>query len=893
MIASLLPGEGDPYTRSINSAPAPPKDPYLRSQIEKPPPPVQLDMFDQPDTPFPGYVILRDDQGMSVMPATEEAKKFLTLHYRTMEKVGRRTDYVQHAEPLYRVMERDGKEFLHTYQGLWRSLKEHLEKKGRKVQLVNLTIPFMAPNLARACHGLTDPQQPMIISALLQDCSGLIGAPTRYGKCLDPDTPVMMADGAVRPAKTIRDGDLVMGQDGSPRRVVGCISGRDIMYKITPNKGEAFTCTQDHKLLLKRTPQGGKKSPNKDGQEILTTPADIAKASKTWLHLHKLVKRAVTFEATPVEVDPYCYGLWLGDGNTERPTLTSADPVCVRAWLREGRRLGLRRGNTLRSDGNKSRGYPLLGKFASERKGTSKFQPDNHLLRLVKESSKDGSKRVAQNYKANSREVQLQVLAGYLDADGGVNNGKTYSVTSKYETLVQDVQFIARSLGFRATIKPKERSAHAEHRETYYELHISGAVDEIPVRLTHKKITGLDGRVDPLVTGFKCECVGEGEYYGFELEGPDRLFLLGDFTVTHNTYMMAAICRAYNGLKIVVTAPGVDLCRQLEKELKEIMPDRDVRGIYTGSKHRMQGPDITVCSVDSLDKCDAGGTELLLIDEPHAMVADGRLPKINRFFRARKFGFGATLEGRFDKKDRLIEALIGPVLVTKSYLEAVAEGSISPLTVVFVTIPFSKDSVPGRIDRDKTWERLLTKSSKLARVVRSICDEKVPRSWQTMLFIKDEKQADYLLAEAMDPTCSVAMAKKLKTGPRKTLTERIARNEISRILASKIYIQGVTFPDLRLVVNCMSGGATTAAIQMPGRLLQKRPGKRYGVMVDFIFECVDADQEERKNPAYNALIGEGWSRHKLYKKVGYDIVFAKESGTLEDVINNSYETAYH
>lgn len=699
----------------------------------------------------------------------------------------------------------------------------------------------------------------------------------------------MMADGSVRSAKTIRDGDLVMGQDGSPRRVTGCISGRDVMYKITPNKGESFTCTQDHKLLLKRTPQGGSKSPGKDGQEILATPSEIAKASKTWLHLHKLVKRAVTFEAKEVKVDPYCYGLWLGDGNTLRPTLTSADPVCVSAWLREGRRLGMKRGATIHAEGNLARGYPLVGKRAEDRKGTAKHQPDNHLLRLVKASSASGSKRVAQDYKVNSRDVLLQVLAGYIDADGGVNNAKAYSVTSKHEALVQDVQFIARSLGFRATIKPKLRSAHADHVDTYYELHISGAVDEIPVRLPRKKITGLINRADPLVTGFECECVGEGEYYGFELEGPDRLFLLGDFTVTHNTYLIAAACRAYNGQRSVVTAPGIDLCRQLENELRAIMPDRDVRGVYTGSKHRSQGPDITVCSVDSLDKMDAGLTDLLLIDEPHAMVADGRLPMIHRFYRARKIGFGATLEGRFDKKDRLITALIGPILANKTYLEAVAEESISPLKVVFVTIKFSKDSVPGRCDRDTTWKRLLTQSARMAEVSKKLCDFCIPRAWQTMLFIKDEKQADYLFVEAMDPTCSIAMAKKLKAAERKEMTARIAANEISRVLASNIYVQGVTFPDLKVVINMASGGANTSAIQKPGRLLQRRKGKNYGVMIDFLFECEDADEDERKNPAYQGLIGECYARKKAYEKIGYDIVMAKGMNHVKELVDGAYD----
>jgi superfamily II DNA or RNA helicase len=365
--------------------------------------------------------------------------------------------------------------------------------------------------------------------------------------------------------------------------------------------------------------------------------------------------------------------------------------------------------------------------------------------------------------------------------------------------------------------------------------------------------------------------------------------LIGAPTRYGKTYLMAGVCRAYNGKRIVVTAPGIDLCQQIEADLKKILPDRDIRGIYTGSKHRSQGPDITVCSIDSMERCDAGLTDVLLIDEPHAMVADGRLPMIHRFYRARKIGFGATLDGRFDKKDRLISALIGPVLANKTYLEAVAEGSISPLKVVFIKVPFSKDSVPGRCDRETTWKRLLTQSSKLAGIAKTLCNECIPRDWQTMLFIKDEKQADYLFVEAMDPTCSVAMAKKLKPKPRKEMTARIAANEISRILASNIYVQGVTFPDLKVVINMASGGATTSAIQKPGRLLQKRKGKNYGVMVDLLFECTDADDDDRSNPAYQALIGECWARHKAYEKIGYDIIIAKGINHLKEIVDGAYD----
>src|SRR5262249_19796792 len=44
-------------------------------------------------------------------------------------------------------------------------------------------------------------------------------------------------------------------------------------------------------------------------------------------------------------------------------------------------------------------------------------------------------------------------------------------------------------------------------------------------------------------TGFVVEPIGVGDYAGFALDG-DGHFLLGDFTVTHNTVLAAAVIRA-------------------------------------------------------------------------------------------------------------------------------------------------------------------------------------------------------------------------------------------------------------------------------------------------------------------------------------------------------------
>ena len=57
-----------------------------------------------------------------------------------------------------------------------------------------------------------------------------------------------------------------------------------------------------------------------------------------------------------------------------------------------------------------------------------------------------------------------------------------------------------------------------------------------------KAAPGRRQRKRHLVHGISVKPVGDGEYFGFEIDG-DRLFLQGDFTVTHNTVIAAYLCK--------------------------------------------------------------------------------------------------------------------------------------------------------------------------------------------------------------------------------------------------------------------------------------------------------------------------------------------------------------
>lgn len=79
----------------------------------------------------------------------------------------------------------------------------------------------------------------------------LLVAATGAGKCLARGTPVMMFDGTIKAVENVAVGDLLMGPDSKPRSVVSLARGREMMYRITPTKGDPYTVNESHILSLR------------------------------------------------------------------------------------------------------------------------------------------------------------------------------------------------------------------------------------------------------------------------------------------------------------------------------------------------------------------------------------------------------------------------------------------------------------------------------------------------------------------------------------------------------------------------------------------------------------------------------------------------------------------
>ena len=362
--------------------------------------------------------------------------------------------------------------------------------------------------------------------------------------------------------------------------------------------------------------------------------------------------------------------------------------------------------------------------------------------------------------------------------------------------------------------------------------------------------------------------------------------LIGAPTRYGKSFIMANLCRVYPGARIIIAAPGDDLVRQLSEEMKRLLPGRKVKGVGLGRSNFKGEPEIEVISVDSLHKTCISDPDMLICDEAHAHVTDDRIKLIQNVSpRARRIGMGATLEGRYDRRDAVIEGLFGPVLSSVSYREAVAEGAICPVVVVGIPITFNPFHCSHYIH---AMRRLLWQNEKVAYLAREVCDNMLPENWQTLLFIKNEDHAKFMAEALSQSKWPVAMAKLLTKKARGALTQEVADSTHMRVLCSNIFVQGMTFHDLRALVNLSGGGPYTSTIQRPGRLPEIRHdlGKKFGLLVDFFPRpAYVPDKSSMPEQKWWAPVQDGKNRLSAYQEIGYEVTTPNTMRELRDTMH--------
>lgn len=381
----------------------------------------------------------------------------------------------------------------------------------------------------------------------------LLGGQPGGGKCQ------LLSDLALTPSGfvtigSLKVGDFVLGGDGKPKRILGIYDpGEKDVYEIETIDGSKTRCSDDHLWKVCVSSQQSKphrKSKEKGGIEKdwcvkefreIRKYLDEKKQGKHPSHnlLIPLCGKTEFDNGFVPPINPYILGLLLGDGCVLNPdgtiTFSSNDESLIEYIQKEGiviKHTGeynyrLSRCDNLRME---LRRVGLIGK-----KSNTKFIPED--------------------YKLSSIETRLAVLQGLLDTDGTLDSRGHISFHSTSRKLADDVQFIVRSLGGKATIREKHPSYTSKTGEKIngmvaYNVYITTGCDKSMFRLERKKNrchNDFNGGQSPL-----CNRIVDYRYYGKEqvrciyVDSDDHTYITNDFIVTHNT--LGLLLKALDGI---------------------------------------------------------------------------------------------------------------------------------------------------------------------------------------------------------------------------------------------------------------------------------------------------------------------------------------------------------
>jgi hypothetical protein len=290
-------------------------------------------------------------------------------------------------------------------------------------------------------------------------------------------------------------------------------------------------------------------------------------------------RSVVQWEEQELPIDPYILGLWLGDGMSMCNAFASMDSEIIKSWAIWTDTVGCEICHVknipphenhsfyIRRRGSSTGIATAIGDPAHSRSTcigctTSKFvcaacdwtfekrtdivkgdgkNSDGHnvvnlnpVVELFKKHNLYNNKHVPIQYIINSEENRLKILAGMIDTDGclkknHIGSCRHYEIyqCEKRKHLLESFRIIAGSLGFRAKIlKPNGN---------IYSLSISGdGIDKIPVKVPRKQIKNQNRKTNYAAHNIKIKSIGPGAFCGWNIDKNER-FLLGDFTITHNT----------------------------------------------------------------------------------------------------------------------------------------------------------------------------------------------------------------------------------------------------------------------------------------------------------------------------------------------------------------------
>lgn len=339
----------------------------------------------------------------------------------------------------------------------------------------------------------------------------------------------------------IKIGDLLFGNNNTITQVIDIpFEGESPCYKITLRDGRIITASDNHIWNIYK--RNSKRPILKTTLELFNEYKYSRKVStrvpKGTEYIYSIPSnKGIDFDNTPTQVDPYTFGLLLGDGCFKH---SSCHYTC------------------------ESKDFDIISQYIPYQytkwkdKYTYRINIPNWGTILKVYNLKDkGSvdKFIPKEFKYNSRKVRLNLLQGLMDTDGYVSTDGIPMFATVSDSLCQDIMWLARSLGYNCSFKKhpagyKKENIYKRCKDVYIvKIYGGPEVFKLPRKsnLVNYKSNYAKSRKDSTRI-INIEFVGNKQCKCVTVDALDDSFLIGDFIQTHNSksYSIASImCKMF------------------------------------------------------------------------------------------------------------------------------------------------------------------------------------------------------------------------------------------------------------------------------------------------------------------------------------------------------------
>lgn len=345
-------------------------------------------------------------------------------------------------------------------------------------------------------------------------------------ECFGEDTKILMSDFNFKSIQDIKVGDKVIVEGGKEVEVGYVSSGIDELYKVKQPYGKDYIVNSNHRLYLER-----RNAKTSSGFKTITPCEYLDSSYFVRRTFCRVLSNGFDFEEKELPIDPYIFGLWLGDGFSKSPSFCvniKEDIEIIKAIEEYAKKEGFNV-SVYDTQSEITKRYYLSNTdyvFGNQTTGAvNKFMINLKKLNVFK------NKHIPELYLKSSKEQRLQLLAGIIDSDGH-NSGRSYSIGMSRRGLIEDIYNLCKTLGL-DTSEVKEKITNFKTKS----YSVSTAKNTlIPCRVERKKtttsITSKSRRLKMDV-----ESIGEGKFYGITLitdNDEDRKLILEDYTLSMN-----------------------------------------------------------------------------------------------------------------------------------------------------------------------------------------------------------------------------------------------------------------------------------------------------------------------------------------------------------------------